>query len=138
MVFAQIVGLTLTGSTVAFTTAFCLETLVFNRQMWAKLSVGIVFAVVMLLISWCVWIMIGAAADFNVFEIFYGLKVRLVGFTKGLRDGAVEPQPDAEYREGDDENRSGILEGVFSFTRRWRGSTFSTQVVGDDQIRGNV
>ena len=139
VIFAQIVSLTsLIGSTVAFATAFCLETLVFSRQMWAKVSVGVVFAIVILLISWCVWTMIGAMADFSVFGTFYGLKDRLVNFTMGLRGEAVEAQPDAGHREGDDETRSRILEGIFSFTRRWRGSTFSTQVVGDDQIVGNV
>lgn len=139
MVFAQIVGLTLlTGSTVAFTTAFCLETLVFSRQMWAKLSVGIVFAMVMLLISWCIWITIGASAHFSVVGILDGLKHHIVDFPMGLRGEAVESQPDAGHREVDDRNQLRILEGVFSFIRRWRGSASLAQVFRDDRIGGNA
>ena len=50
------VGLTLlTGSMIAFTAAFSIEALAFSRQLWVKLSVGIVLAVIVLLITWCIW-----------------------------------------------------------------------------------
>ena len=50
------VGLTLlTGSMIAFTAAFSLEALVFSRQVWARLSVGVALAMMALLTTWCVW-----------------------------------------------------------------------------------
>ena len=83
---AQVVGLTaLIGSTVAFTTAFGVETLGFSRQTWAKLSVGITFMTMTLLVAWCVWTMAEDSINFSAFGTFYDLKVRLVHyFTTGL------------------------------------------------------
>ena len=123
----------------AFTTAFTLETLVFSRQMWTKLSLGIVFATVMLLIFWCVWTTIGAGTGFSVFGTFYRLKLRLVNMTTDLQDNILEPRPDAGDGEGGGGNRSRISRGAFGFIRRRRrGSTFSTQIVGDDQAGGKA
>jgi hypothetical protein len=51
-------GLTsLIDSTVAFATAFGLEAVVFSRQAWAQIPAGIVLAMTILLITWCVWTM---------------------------------------------------------------------------------
>lgn len=113
-------------------TAFALETLVFGRQVWAKISVGFVFAVGMLLISWFVGATMAGQTDFSVFGTIYNLKHRLLQFTRGLRGEAVGSLPDAVHRESD------VLEGIFSFIRQWRESTFPAQVVRDDQIGGNA
>ena len=96
------VGLTLlTGSMIAFTAAFSLEALVFSHQLWAKLSVGVVLAVMVLLITWCVWTTVEAQADFSVLERVHFLKDRLVCFTRRLRGKTHEPGPDT----GDEESR---------------------------------
>ena len=44
-------------STISFFVAFGLETLLFSDELWTKLPVGIVLAMVVLLIFWCVRIM---------------------------------------------------------------------------------
>ena len=104
----------LIGSTVAFTTAFGLETLVFSRQTWAELSVGIIFVTMTLLVAWCVWTMMEDSIDFSAFGTFYDLKDRLVHFTTGLRGEAVEPRPDAVDTGNGDGNQSGDPEGGFA------------------------
>ena len=102
------------GSTVAFTTAFGLEALVFSRQTWPKLSVGIIFVIMTLLIAWCVWTMLEGQTDFSVFGTFSGLKNRFVHFTMGLRGEAVESRQDIAGTENGDGNQSGDLEGGFT------------------------
>jgi hypothetical protein len=90
-------------STIAFTTAFCLETLVFSHQAWAKLSVGIAFAVMVLS-----GVLVFSGSQWNprlvpTFQaIVHLLKDRLVGFTRGLRGGNPEPGLDAGDSEDDD------------------------------------
>ena len=140
------VGLTpLTGSMIAFTAAFGLEALVFSRQLWARLSVGVVLAMVVLLISWCVWTTRGARSDFSVLERVHFLKDRLVGFTRRLRGKTPEPGPDAEDGEGGNNKneggsfqQSGTLTGAFKFLRgrrRHRTST-PTSLVGVNLHKG--
>ena len=86
MVVGWSVNLTsLTDSTISFFTAFCLEALLFSVEVWAKLPVGIVLVMILLLISWCVWTTLEAKADFSILSRVNDLKDRLVGFTRSLR-----------------------------------------------------
>ena len=126
----------------AFSTAFVLETVAFSHQLWAKLSVGVVLAIVIFLISWCIWTTIEAGEDFSVCSTVHHLKVNFVGFTRGLRGKPREPGSDAGHREdgeGQCENgklrRSGTLKEAFRFFRRKRGiSTTSTLVSTDPTV----
>ena len=137
VISSRVVGLTsLIGSTVAFTTAFGLETLVFSRQKWTKVSVGIIFAMVTLLIAWCVWTMIEGRTDFSVLGTFSGLKVRLVGM--GLRCKAVESRQDVVGAENGTAIGRGGRKGASRFIwGRNRGQTFQT-LVGDNQTGRNA
>ena len=117
----------LIDSTMAFSAAFGLETLVFSRQLWARLSVGVVLAMMVLLICWCIWTTVEAQADFSVLERVHSLKDRLVGFTRRLRGKTPEPGPDAGDGEGgDSQSEGGILQQsgtsteAFKFWRRRR------------------
>ena len=122
----------------AFSAAFGLETLVFSRQLWAKLSVGVVLAMMVLLICWCIWTTVEAQADFSVLERVHSLKDRLVGFTRRLRGKTPEPGPDAadgeagdSQSEGGSLQQSGIFTEPFKFLRgrrRHRASTGATLV----------
>lgn len=134
----------LTDRTVAFAAAFGLETLVFSRQMWTKLSVGIAVAMMILLISWCIWTTIEVGTDFSVFDSVHRLKDHLVVFTKGLRGKGSELGSDTGDGEGDDTKgksgrfyRSGQLKEAFDFVRRRRGVSTSSTLVGFNQAMGN-
>ena len=139
VVSSRAVGLTsLIGSTVAFTTAFGLETLVFSRQTWTKISAGIMFAMVTLLIAWCVWTMIEGQTEFSVFGTFSGLKDRIVHFTTGLRGEAVEPRQDVVGTEnGTAIDREAWKGASWFMWGRSRGHTSST-FVGDDPTGRNA
>ena len=124
-VHSMAVGLTsLICSTIAFTTAFSLETILSSRQKWAKLPVGIVLAIVILLISWCVRTTMGPRSDFSVLGRVHLLKDRLVDFTRRLRGKTPEPGPDAGDGEGGNRQsegrslqQSGTLMDAFKFLR---------------------
>lgn len=130
----------LIDSAVMFTIAFGLETLVFSRQTWAKLSVGIALAVMILLILWCAWTGVAARTCFSTSSGVNLLKRWLVDSTGGLRGKIPEPRPGVgEGKGGDGQSKSGkfyksgtlTLREAFDFIRRprrQRGSTASTLV----------
>ena len=124
-----------TDSLIAFTVAFSLEALVFSRQMWARLSVGIALAMMILLISWCVWTATNARAGSCVFGCVHLLTDRLVDFTRGLRGKITNPGPNDEgsgdQGKGGSNQRLGTFKEAFEFIRgrrRQRASTSSTLV----------
>ncbi|KAF9782854.1 hypothetical protein BJ322DRAFT_179603 [Thelephora terrestris] len=84
-------------STVSFTTAIGLETLVSTPQIRTKVSVGAVFAMVMLLIFWCVWITIEGRTDVGVFSAIN----RLVCPTVCPRGNTAQPPPDGDGEDVD-------------------------------------
>ena len=112
----MIVGLTsLIDSTIAFTTAFGLEALLFSSEMWARLPVGAVLAMMTLLISWCVGTTVEAKTDFSALGT-------LVDFTRKLRGKSSEPGTDAGDGgggDGLDANRT-TLRDTFNLHRRLR------------------
>lgn len=121
----------------AFTTAFGLETLVFSHQTWTKLSAGIALALMILLISWCIWTTVEAGTDFSVFGSVHHLKDQLVKFTRGLRGEASGPMPDAgDGEDGDSQGGSekfyqlGPLKEALKFARRRRGVSMNSTLVG--------
>ena len=96
-------------STIAFTTAFGLEALVFSSQLWAKLPIGIVLAVILLLISWCAWTAMVDEKDFSNSGGGYPWWYFIVGLTSRLRGLIPEPTPDGgggEDRNGQGESRN--------------------------------
>lgn len=127
-------------SAVLFTIAFGLETLVFSHQTWAKLSVGIVLAIMILLILWCAWTGVAARTCFSTSSGANLLKRWLIDSTRGLRGKIPEPRPDVgEDKDVDGQGKSGkfyqsgslTLREAFNFIRRprrQRGSTASTLV----------
>ena len=129
----------LTDSTISFFTAFCLEALLFSVELWAKLPVGIVLVMILLLISWCVSTTLEAKADFSILSRVHDLKDRLVNFTRGPRGETSEPGSDAGDG-GDDGSvmptKPGALKEVLSRLRRSRGSTVSTSSTFVNQIKG--
>jgi hypothetical protein len=108
----------LIDSTIAFTAAFGLEALLFSDEIWTRLPVGIVLAMMILLISWCVGTTFEAKTDFSALSI-------LSDFTRMLRGRARESGPNAGDGGGDDgQNTSGALgrAGAFreALNRYWR------------------
>ena len=85
----------LTNSTIAFLTAFGLEALLFSSELWARLPVGVVLTVIVMLISWCVWTTLEAKSDFSVLVRVHDLKDGLVDFTRRLRGKISGPVSDA-------------------------------------------
>ena len=129
----------------SFAASFCLETVVFSHQLWVKFSVGVALAMIILLISWCIWTSIEAGADFSVFGSIHDLKDRLVNFTRGLRGPVPKPVSSAGEREsgnGRGENRrsslSGTLKEAFSRFRRNRGISTSSTLVGHNPAGSKV
>ena len=83
-------------STIAFTTAFCLESLVFTHQLWVRLPVGITLMVIVFLVFWCIWTSIGAGKYLHgVFGGSCRLKNRLADLARRLRDKSRETEQDA-------------------------------------------
>lgn len=118
---------TLIDSTTAFTTAFCLETIVFSRQLWVKLSVAVVLVLAMaiLLASWCVGIVI-EAKNFSFRKAVHRLKVQLVDFTRSLRGRTFQPNDVGIFNVGMAEREQealppGCLREAFGVFRRKRG-----------------
>ena len=122
----------------AFTTAFSLEALLFSSEMWARLPVGIVLAMMVLLITWCVGTTFEAKKDFSALGRAHEFKDRLVDFTRKLRGKASEHVIDVGDGGRDDgQDMSGMpnptvtLKEAFSRCtrpRRKRASTASTLV----------
>jgi hypothetical protein len=124
----------------AFSAAFVLETVAFSHQLWAKLSVGAVLAMMTFLISWCIWTTIEAEGDFSIFGSIHHLKDRLVIFTRGLRGETREHVSDAgryEDGEGQRENGKFRLKEAFKNFRRRRGISTSSTLVGANPTVGN-
>ena len=122
----------------AFTTAFGLEALLFSSEMWTRLPVGIVFVIMILLISWCVGTTFEAKTDFSTLDRVHVFKDHLVDFTRKLRGKASEPELDAGDGGDDDGqdmretlNRMESLKEALSRPwrpRRHRASTSATLV----------
>lgn len=124
--FARFLGLTsLIDSTIAFTTAFGLEVLLFSSEMWTKVPVGVTLALMVLLISWCVWTALEAKKDISILGGVHSLKESLVELTRGLRGRTSEPGPDIGDNGGQDSG--GTLNGRWRL-RRPRASTLSALV----------
>lgn len=103
-----------------FTTAFCIEIFVSSRQTWAKLSVGIVLAMMILAVFWSVWVTVEAGTGFSILSSVHLRRDRLHGPTEGV----PEPGSDAGDCDGDGRGgkhrRSRSLKEVFNFIRRPR------------------
>ena len=122
----------------AFTAALSLEALVFSRQLWTKLPVGVVLALVILLISWCILTAFEAKEDISVLDGVHAFKEHLVKFTRSLRGKIAEPGLDTGDAGDDDGqgaggilNRTGSLREALNRLRRPqrpRTSTGSTLV----------
>ena len=124
-------------STVAFLSAFGLEALLFSSELWTRLPVGGVLAMIVLLISWCVWTTLEAKGNISLLSIVHDLKVGLVGVTGPLRGKTSNFGSDAGGTEdGDGQgnirrlSRSGTLKEAFNRLRprRPRASTSATLV----------
>jgi hypothetical protein len=130
----------LIDSTISFLAAFTLEGLVFSNELWAKLPVGVVLMMIVLLISWCVSTTFEAKTEFSFLSGVHVLKNGLVDFTRSLRGKTSERGSDAEDTgdedgEGKSVSCSETLKGVFNRRpRRQRASTSSMPV---DSARSN-
>lgn len=136
-IVTRFVGLTSSiHSTVAFLSAFGLEALLFSSGLWARLPVGVVLAMILMLISWCIWTTLEAKTDFSLLSSIDALKDRLVDFTQGARGKTSEHESGA----GDDGGQARIKpisrsatfkEALTKFRpRRSRASTSATLVNG--------
>lgn len=127
-------------STVAFTTAFGLETLVYSRPTWTKLLVGVIFLMVVLLIFWCVLTTVEAETNFSALSgLHRSVKDYFVGLARGLRGSNPQVRPVVE--DGGYGNGRGLeTSRTFSFIRRRRrkrGSTLST-LVNENPVGSNA
>ena len=111
-----------------FTIAFSLETLLFNRQIWMRISVGVALATMIFLVSWCVWTAATAKPDSRIPSKVHLMKGYLVDFTTGLPGRILKPGLDVGSGGGGDGQgnrgekflRSGTLKEAFNFTRGLR------------------
>jgi hypothetical protein len=110
-----------------FATAFGLETLVYSKQAWARLSVGIALAVMLFLILWCIWMMIEAWIGFSLLEIVRSSSAWVVESTWGFGGNTPEPGQD----NGDSKGERVKLP-LFRWRRR---SSRSSSLVGVDATR---
>lgn len=103
----------LMDSTVTFTTGFSVEIFMSSRQTWVKICVGIALAMMLLPVTWFVWVTIEAGTGFSVSN-----GVRL--WKDRVLNGASEPVPGA----GDVGGKSGkpprfrTLKEAFNFIPR--------------------
>jgi len=86
----------------------------FSSELWARLPVGIVLAMMILLTSWCVWTSLEARKKFSILDGVHVLRDRLVNFTRSLRG-----KPDASDC-GSDDGRDGMLKEAFTRLRQLR------------------
>ena len=126
-VFSGIVDLTsLVDSIMTFTTAFSIEIFMSSRQAWVKISVGIALAMMIVLVSWGVWVTSEAGTGFSVLRRAHLWKDRLLNFT------GVVPEPKGEGKDRDGLGKSGklcrprTLKEVFNFIRPQRQRRAST------------
>lgn len=149
---ARSVGLIpLTGSTISFFTAFGLEVLLYSDELWTRLPVGILLAMIILLISWYICVVLETKGGFSLLRRHNVLKDGLVGFTRGLRGMTVQTGSDVmdggAVDAGDGDGRGRVrrfsrlrtLKEGFNrlLPRRQRVST-STTLFNIDPIEGNV
>jgi hypothetical protein len=127
----------------AFTVAFILETVVLSHQLWARLSVGVILALMTLLISWYLWIMTEAGSVFSVFEGVQHLKYWLFEFSRGLRGITAElGSGPGNGRDGDHLGRnrgpprSRTSKEDFEFFRRRRRVSTSSALVNVGPTEG--
>ena len=66
----------------------------YSDELWARLPVGAVLVMIVLLISWCVSTTFEAKTDFSLLGGVHVLKDGLVNFTRGLRGKTSESGPD--------------------------------------------
>ena len=129
VVVTRPVGLTsLINSTIAFLTAFGLEALLFSSELWARVPVGVVLTMTIMLISWCVWTTLEAKSDPSVLVGVHDLKDGLINFTRCLRGKTSGPLSDAVDVEIGRLSRLGTLKEAFNWPQRPRPmvSTFTT------------
>jgi len=109
-------------ATIAFTSAFSLEALLNSSELWARLPVGVVLAMMALLISWCISTNLEAKLDFSVLVKVHDLKDRLVNFTRDLRGKTPELGPDTGGGGHDDGTlqRSVTFKEAFARLRQLR------------------
>ena len=112
----------------------------FSSELWAKIPVGVVLLIMILLISWCVGTTVEAKTDFSALVRFHVFKDHLVKLTRSLRGKTTEPGLDVGDAGGEDgqgtsgvPSRTGSLKEAFRFSRHWRlrrnrASTTSTLV----------
>jgi len=127
--------MSLIDSTIAFTAAFGLEALLLSSETWTKLLVGIVLAMMVLLVLWCVGTIVEAKTDFSALDRVHAFKDHLGDFTRKLRGKTSEPEPSAGDGGGDDGqdisetlNRMGSLKEAFNRHLRPRRQTSATLV----------
>ena len=146
VIVTRSVGLTsLIDRTVAFLSAFGLEALLFSSELWARLPVGVVLAMIVMLISWCVWTTLEAKGDFSLLSKVHILKGGLVGFTRTLRGKTSETGSDTGDGGDDDSqskvgtlSRSGTFKVALDRLRRPRRSRASTSATLVNQAGINV
>ena len=96
VIVTRSVGLTsLINSTVSFLTAFGLEVLLYSDGLRARLPVGALLVMVVLLIFWCIWTTLEARVNFSLFGRVCVLKDGLVSFmTRRLSGKTSGPRSD--------------------------------------------
>jgi hypothetical protein len=124
---------------VTFTIAFGLETVLLSRQMWARISVGVALAMMVLLISWFAWAALAAKIDFGALSGVNLLKDYLVDSIVNHPGKTPEPKRIAGDSGGGDgegksekPHRSGTLKEAFTFIRRLRRQGASTSSTAAD------
>jgi hypothetical protein len=128
----------------SFLTAFAYEGLVESAELWARLPVGVVLVMIVLLISWCVSTTFEAKTESSLLGGIHVLKDGVVDFTRGLRGKTSEPGSVAEG-VGDEDgqgrgvtlSRSETLKGALNRLRRPRRPRFSTSSTLVDWNRSN-
>lgn len=83
--------------------AFGLEVLLFSDELWTRLPVGILIAMIIFLVC---WIFITLGTDFSLLSNVYGLKDSLVNFTRGL--GGMASGPGSGAGDGGGEGRGRV------------------------------
>jgi len=125
----------------SFFTAFGLEVLLYSEESWARLPVGTLLAMVVLLIFWCVRTALEARAHFSLSSEAHALKDSLVGFTRRLR--GEKSNLDAGGAGGGDQNKiwmfplSQTLKKTFNRLRRPRRLRGLTPPATLDQTGSN-
>lgn len=110
ILFARFVDpMPLVDSTIAFATAFSLETLVPSNGAWTKIPVGATLAVAILLISWCVWAILEVKTDIDILDGVHVFKDNLVKFTRGLLGSGSQDRTAIEMGDVNNEETRGMV-----------------------------